>query len=64
MTSRQSPAMATSARRTLWCSAGSMSTWITLASGAKALIFPVTRSSNRLPSATSRSERCMAVTAV
>ena len=37
MTRRQSPAMATSATRTLLCSAGSMSTWITLASGAKAL---------------------------
>ncbi len=64
MTSRQSPAMATSARRTLLCSAGSMSTWITFASGAKAATLPVTRSSNRLPRAMSRSERCMAVTAV
>ena len=36
ITSRQSPAMATSARRTLWSSAGSMSTWMTLAPGAKA----------------------------
>ena len=35
-----------------------------LASGAKALILPVTRSSNRLPRAISRSDRCMAVTAV
>ena len=49
MTSRQSPAMATSARRTLLSSAGSMSTWMTLASGAKASTLPVTRSSNRLP---------------
>ena len=64
MTNRQSPAMATSARRTLLCSAGSMSTWITFASGAKALILPVTRSSNRLPRATSRSDRCIEVTAV
>ena len=37
---------------------------MTLASGAKALILPVTRSSNRLPRAISRSDRCMAVTAV
>ena len=45
----QSPAMATSGRRTLPSSAGSMSTWMILASGAKALILPVTRSSKRLP---------------
>ena len=64
MTSRQSPAMATSARRTLLSSAGSMSTWMILASGAKASTLPVTRSSNRLPRAISRSDRCMAVTAV
>ena len=35
ITSRQSPTMGTSGRRTLPCSAGSMSTWMTLASGAK-----------------------------
>ena len=64
MTRRQSPAMATSAVRTLWCSAGSMSTWITLASGANAETRPVTRSSKRLPRAMSRSAFCMAVTAV
>jgi hypothetical protein len=39
----------TSAKRTLLNSAGSMSTWMILASGAKALILPVTRSSKRAP---------------
>ena len=34
MTWRQSPTIGTSGRRTLPCSAGSMSTWMTLASGA------------------------------
>jgi hypothetical protein len=64
MTSRQSPAIPTSALRTLPSSAGSMSTWMIFASGAKALILPVTRSSNRAPRLISRSLRCMAVTAV
>ena len=64
MTSRQSPTMATSGWRTLPSSAGSMSTWMILASGAKASTLPVTRSSKREPRATSRSARCMAVTAV
>ena len=56
--------MPTSGMRTLPSSAGSMSTWMTLASGAKALILPVTRSSKRAPRLISRSLRCMAVTAV
>ncbi len=64
MTTRQSPAMATSGVRTLPSSAGSTSTWMTLASGAKAPTFPVTRSSKRAPRVSSRSDRCMAVTAV
>ena len=46
------------------CSAGSMSTWMILASGAKLLILPVMRSSKRAPSVMSRSLFCMAVTAV
>ena len=37
MTSRQSPTIGTSGRRTLPCSAGSMSTWMILASGANAV---------------------------
>ena len=44
-------------------SAGSMSTWMTFASGAKESSLPVTRSSNRAPSATSRSLFCNAATA-
>jgi hypothetical protein len=64
MTSRQSPTIGTSGRRTLPSSAGSMSTWITLAPGANASFFPVTRSSKREPSAISRSHFCIDVTAV
>jgi hypothetical protein len=64
MTRRQSPTMGTSGRRTLPSSAGSMSTWMIFASGAKVETLPVTRSSNRLPSAMSRSAFCMDVTAV
>ena len=56
--------MPTSGLRTLPISALSMSTWITLALGAKAETLPVTRSSKRLPRAMSRSACCMAVTAV
>ena len=51
MTSRQSPTIGTSASRFLPISAGSMSAWMTLASGAKVASFPVTRSSKRAPSA-------------
>ena len=64
MTWRQSPAMPTSGTRTLPSSAGSMSTWMTLASGANALILPVTRSSKRAPMLISRSLFWSAVTAV
>ena len=64
ITRRQSPTMGTSGRRTLPCSAGSMSTWITLASGAKVDTLPVTRSSKRAPSVMSRSAFWSAVTAV
>ena len=64
MTSRQSPTIGTSGRRTLPSSAGSMSTWMILASGAKVETLPVTRSSKRLPSAMSRSASCIDVTAV
>ena len=64
ITSRQSPTIGTSGRRTLPNSAGSMSTWMILASGANDPTLPVTRSSKRLPSAISRSAFCMAVTAV
>ena len=64
ITSRQSPTMGTSGRRTFPSSAGSMSTWMILAPGANAPTFPVTLSSKRLPSATRRSAFCMEVTAV
>ena len=64
MTYVASPTIGTSGRRTLPCSAGSMSTWMTLAPGANAFTRPVTRSSKRLPSAINRSDCCMAVTAV
>ena len=64
ITNRQSPTIGTSGRRTLPCSAGSMSTWIILASGANPDTLPVTRSSKREPSAMSRSAFCIAVTAV
>ena len=40
-----------------------MSTWMTLAPAAKALMRPVTRSSNLAPSEISRSQRWIAVTA-
>ncbi len=59
----QSPTIGTSATRFLQISAGSMSAWITLASGAKVDSWPVTRSSNRAPRVTSRSDFCSAVTA-
>ena len=49
MTRRQSPTIGTSGRRTLPSSAGSMSTWMILASGANASTLPVIRSSKRLP---------------
>ena len=64
ITRRQSPTIGTSGRRTLPISAGSMSTWMILASVAKSGILPVTRSSKRLPSAMSRSLFCIDVTAV
>ena len=54
----QSPTIGTSGRRTLPCSAGSMSTWMILASGAKLSTRPVMRSSKRAPRAISRSLRC------
>ena len=63
MTSRQSPTIGTSAWRFLEISAGSMSAWMTLASGANESSRPVTRSSNRAPSEMSRSLRCSAPTA-
>ena len=63
MTSLQSPTIGTSAYRFLLISAGSMSAWMTLASGAKVDSCPVTRSSNRAPSAMMRSDFCSAVTA-
>ena len=49
------PRSGTSGVRFLPISAGSISTWITLACGAKAARRPVTRSSKRTPSAISRS---------
>ena len=49
MTSRQSPTIGTSAVRFLEISAGSMSAWTIVASGAKLDSLPVTRSSNRAP---------------
>ena len=63
MTSLASPTIGTSARRFFEISAGSMSAWITLACGAKVDSCPVTRSSNRVPRAMSRSEDCSAPTA-
>ena len=64
VTSRQSPTIGTSGRRTLPCSAGSMSTWMILASGAKVETLPVMRSSKRAPSAINRSAFCIDVVAV
>ena len=64
ITSLQSPTIGTSAARFLPISAGSMSTWMIFASLANEDSWPVTRSSNREPSATSRSAFCIAVTAV
>jgi hypothetical protein len=64
MTSRQSPTIGTSGDRFLPISAGSMSTWTIFAFGANEASWPVTRSSNRAPSATRRSAFCIAVTAV
>ena len=63
MISLQSPTIGTSARRFLEISAGSMSACTICASGANVDSWPVTRSSNRAPSAISRSARCMAATA-
>ncbi len=63
ITSLQSPTIGTSARRFLEISAGSMSACTTFAFGAKLESWPVTRSSNREPSATSRSALCIAATA-
>ena len=62
-TARQSPTIGTSALRFLLISAGSMSAWITLASGANVLSWPVTRSSKRAPRVMSRSDFCRPVTA-
>ena len=64
MASRQSPTIGTSAARFLLISAGSMSAWMTRASGANELSLPVTRSSKRAPRVMSRSLFCSAVTAV
>ena len=64
MVRRASPISDTSGLRTLPCSAGSMSAWMILASGAKAPTLPVTRSSKRAPRLMSRSLCCMAVMAV
>ena len=50
-----SPTIGTSGVRFLPISAGSISTWMTLACGAKAARRPVTRSSKRTPRAISRS---------
>ncbi len=63
MTSLASPTIGTSAVRFLEISAGSMSAWITSASGAKVSRRPVTRSSKRAPSVMSRSLFCSAPTA-
>ena len=63
MTALMSPTIGTSACRFLPISAGSISAWMTLASGANESSFPVTRSSKRVPSAISRSLRCSAATA-
>ncbi len=63
MTSFASPTIGTSAMRILEISAGSTSTCTTLAFGANSDAFPVTRSSKRAPSETSRSDSCSARTA-
>ncbi|CAB4583564.1 unannotated protein [freshwater metagenome] len=63
MTSRTSPTMGTSASRILPISAGSMSTWMTLAFGANSLTLPVTRSSKRAPRTMRRSLSCSPRTA-
>ena len=60
MTYRASPTIGTSAARFLPISAGSMSACTIAAPGAKLSSLPVTRSSNRAPSATSRSAFCSA----
>ncbi len=62
-TSFTSPTIGTSAVRILPISAGSMSTCTTFASGAKSATLPVTRSSNRAPSAMMRSLSCRPSTA-
>ena len=51
-----SPTMGTCASRTLSISTGSMSMWITFASGAKELMSPVTRSEKRAPHAIIKSD--------
>ena len=63
MTALASPTIGTSALRFLLISAGSMSAWMILASGAKVDSCPVTRSSNRAPRAMMRSDFCRPVTA-
>jgi hypothetical protein len=63
ITSLTSPTIGTSALRFFPISAGSMSAWMIVASGAKLSRRPVTRSSNRAPRVTSRSARCIAATA-
>ena len=55
-----SPTIGTSTALFLPISAGSMSTWMTLALLAKAASLPVTRSSKRTPTAMSRSVSVMA----
>ena len=55
--------MGTLASRILPISAGSMSAWMTFASGAKVDSWPVTRSSKRAPMVISRSAFCSAATA-
>jgi hypothetical protein len=55
-----SPTMGISTLTFLPISAGSISAWMMRALGAKALSFPVTRSSKRAPTAKSRSASCRA----
>ena len=63
ITNRASPTIGMSTARFLPISAGSMSAWMILASGANESSFPVTRSSKRVPIAISRSAICSAATA-
>jgi hypothetical protein len=62
-TTLTSPTIGTSTSRFLPISAGSTSTWMTLAWGANASSLPVTRSSKRAPRVTSRSVSWNAFTA-